>query len=169
MPTVYLSRSTSPPPGPNPSPPPGPPPCNPYTAISYRYPKAKYRTLGLKFFCCSKMAVTRRRKRIQPWTKIRAASPWRDLAFERVKSTFKALFKKWLSWIRRCCFHGFLPPKGDVTTKLTMYNNSQTCKHNKNTKFWFSFNFQNIIRRSPRLHQQRIERFNQPSKKKYEI
>ena len=40
MPTVYLSRSTSPPPGPNPSPPPGPPPCsvqnlftNPYKAI----------------------------------------------------------------------------------------------------------------------------------------
>ena len=81
--------------------------------------------------------------------KIRAASPWRDLAFERVKSRFKALFEKWPSWIRRCCFHGFLPPEGDLTTKLTMYNNSQTCKHNKKTKFWFSLNFQNIIRRSP--------------------
>ena len=46
-------------------------------------------------------------------------------------------------------FHGFLPPEGDLTTKLTMYNNSQTCKHNKKTKFWFSLNFQNIIRRSP--------------------
>ena len=93
-------------------------------------------------------AVTRRRKHLQPWTKIRAASPWRDLAFERVKSRFKALFKKWPSWIRRCCFHGFLPPEGDLTTKLTMYNNSQTCKHNKKTKLWFSL-FQNIIRRSP--------------------
>ena len=30
-----------------------------------------------------------------------------------------------------------------------MYNNSQACKHNKKTKFWFSLNFQNIIRRSP--------------------
>ena len=46
-------------------------------------------------------------------------------------------------------FHGFLPPEGDLTTKLTMYNNSQTCKHNKKTKFWCSLSFQNIIRRSP--------------------
>ena len=75
--------------------------------------------------------------------KVRAASPWRDLAFERVKSRFKALFKKWPSWIRRCCFHGFLPPEGDLTTKLTMYNNSQACKHNKKTKFWFSLKLVN--------------------------
>ena len=35
-----------------------------------------------------------------------------------VKSRFKAIFKKWPSWIRRCCFHGFLPPEGDLTKKL---------------------------------------------------
>jgi len=27
-------------------------------------PKAKYMTLGPKFFCCSKMAITRRRKHL---------------------------------------------------------------------------------------------------------
>ena len=80
---------------------------------------------------------------------IQSKSSRRDLAFERVKSRFKELFKKWPSWIRRCCFHGFLPPEGDLTTKLTMYNNLQTSKHTKKTKFWFSLNFQNIIRRSP--------------------
>ena len=37
-----------------------------------------------------------------------------------VKSRFKAIFKKWPSWIRRCCFHGLLPPEVDLTTKLTI-------------------------------------------------
>ena len=37
---------------------------------------------------------------------------------DSVKSRFKALFEKWPSWIRRCCFHGFLPPEGDLTKKL---------------------------------------------------
>ena len=46
-------------------------------------------------------------------------------------------------------FMDFCPPEGDLTTKLTMYNNSQTCNHDKKTKFWCSLNFQNIIRRSP--------------------
>ena len=50
--------------------------------------------------------------------KIQSKSSRRDLAFERAKSRFKALFKKWPSWIRRCCFHGFLPPEGDLTKKL---------------------------------------------------
>ena len=69
--------------------------------------------------------------------------------FSGIRTKFKGIFKKWPSWIRRCCFHGFLPLEGDLTTKLTMYNNSQTCKHSKKAKFWFSLNFQNIIRRSP--------------------
>ena len=50
--------------------------------------------------------------------KIQSKSSRRDLAFESVKSRFKALLKKWPSWIRRCCFHGFLPPEGDLTKKL---------------------------------------------------
>merc|ERR1711953_940993 len=33
---------------------------------------------------------------------------------DSVKSRLKAIFKKSPSWIRRCCFHGFLPPEGDV-------------------------------------------------------
>ena len=32
-----------------------------------------------------------------------------------VETRFKALFKKWPSWIRRCCFHVFLPPEGDYS------------------------------------------------------
>ena len=32
---------------------------------------------------------------------------------DSIKSRFKAIFKKRPSWIRRCCFHGFLPPEGD--------------------------------------------------------
>ena len=61
----------------------------------------------------------------------------------------KQFSKSYLLGFASAVFHGFLPPEGDLTTKLTMYNNSQTCKHNKKTKFWFSLNFQNIIRRSP--------------------
>ena len=34
-------------------------------------------------------------------------------------------------------------------TKANKSKQQQTCKHNKKTKFWFSLNFQNIIRRSP--------------------
>ena len=34
-------------------------------------------------------------------------------------------------------------------TKANKNKQQQTCKHNKKTTFWFSLNFQNIIRRSP--------------------
>ena len=35
-----------------------------YTLDNVIFTKAKYMTLGPKFFCCSKMAVTRRRKHL---------------------------------------------------------------------------------------------------------
>ena len=35
-----------------------------YTLDNVTFTKAKYMTLGPKFFCCSKMAVTRRRKHL---------------------------------------------------------------------------------------------------------
>ena len=37
-----------------------------------------------------------------------------------VKSRFRAIFKKRPSWIRRCCFHGFLPPEGGLTHESTL-------------------------------------------------
>ena len=63
-------------------------------------------------------------------------------------------------------FMDFCPPEGDLTTKLTMYNNSQTCRHNKKTKFLFSLNFQNIIRRSPQASPTKIWKINSAVKEK---
>ena len=38
----------------------------------------------------------------------------RDLYFYSIKTWFKALFKKWHSWIRICCFHGICPPWREI-------------------------------------------------------
>ena len=80
-------------------------------------PKAKYMTLGPTFFCCSKMAVTRRREHLNQY--FLAGSPPLDVSYlsslsKRDLKPSRTCFSKicMRPWIRRYLFSWIFAPGG---------------------------------------------------------
>ena len=78
---------------------------------------------------------------------------------DSVKSRFKAIFKKWPSWIRRCCFSWIFAPGGRLNHEA--YNVRPIKKRNirhwdrNNQSFWnlqSNFKKREILQKSKKMH-----------------
>ena len=79
-----------------------------YTLIS----NTRYMTLGPKFYTKLVSAITRRRMHLNQWFRGESKKVRHSPSSDSVETRFKAIFKKWPFWIRRCCFSWFFTPGG---------------------------------------------------------
>ena len=74
-------------------------------------PKTKYMTLGPKFFCCSKMTITRRRMHLNSGANQKKYDIPHHLTVSN--QDLKHFSKSDILGFAGAVFHGFLPPEGN--------------------------------------------------------